>query len=63
MEKWEKKQKHENEVREVLKDQKCIDSQGRIRKWTKEVVNALKESGHTSLDYKKCKCHSPALKF
>ena len=56
MKKYERIQEHEGEVNEILKEYKCIDSQGRIRKWTKEVFNALKDCGHTSLSYKKCEC-------
>lgn len=57
MELWQKKEKHDKEVKEVLKQLGCMDTMGRIRRWDgKKVWAELEKLGHTSLDCDKCKC-------
>lgn len=55
---WQRLQKHEEEVRAILKEDGCMDSQNRLRSWYgKQTDDKLKEAGHTSLSFDKCACH------
>ena len=56
MQTWELHEKHEKEVRQVLKDDKCMDSKGQIRAWHKDTDDKLLAAGHDKLDFKSCKC-------
>ena len=56
MELWQKLENHEKSCRRVLSEQGCLDSKKRLRQWRPTTWPALKEAGHDSLDFDKCKC-------
>jgi len=59
MQEWEKKQKHHDDCRQVLKDTGCMDSQGRVRRFRGQAAfDALKAKGHTAFTYEDCDCGS-----
>ena len=54
---WRLRQFHHEDVSQVLENQGCLDSQGRIRKFNgKTIWPALAELGHDSMDFDKCSC-------
>ena len=57
MERWQRNEKHDQDVRKVMKRLNLMDSKGRIRAFDgKKVWPELKRLGHTSLGFKECKC-------
>ena len=46
-------QYHEEEVKRILKENDCMDSQGRIRKWTRKASKAWNKNAHTSWSVKR----------
>jgi hypothetical protein len=58
MEEWELRKWHEEEVREILRSEKCMDSKGRIRAFKKSADDKLELAGHTSLDFFQCACRT-----
>jgi hypothetical protein len=57
MEKWQLHEKHEKEVRAILKETGCMDQKNQLRAWKKEADIKLEAAGHTSLSFDKCKCN------
>lgn len=61
METWQIREKHEKEVKEVLKAQGCLNWKGQIQRWVgPKVVPALHKAGHSSVGFDLCKCNPKA---
>jgi len=59
MEQWQLRERHEKEVREVLREDRCMDSLGRLRSWHgMRTVVKLEAAGHTNLDFFQCRCRT-----
>jgi len=50
------KDEHVEEIYALLKEQGCMDQQGRIRRWTPQAQTVLELCGHTSIDPDQCEC-------
>jgi hypothetical protein len=55
---WELHEDHDVEVKGLLTENGCMDSEGRIRRWKKNMGTILKDSGHTSLNFYECACRN-----
>jgi hypothetical protein len=55
---WKLHQDHDEEIRNCLKEAKCMGPRNEIRRWTREAWSLIEECGHTSLDFKKCECRN-----
>lgn len=54
---WRKREQHDEDVRAVLRDLDCVDSQGRLRTWKgPQVMSRLEARGHSSLGFRCCRC-------
>jgi hypothetical protein len=55
---WQYLERHETQVRAVLKADGCMDDKNQLRSWHgKKSNDALDAAGHPTLDYKSCSCH------
>ena len=53
---WIKMKTHDDVVRKILIDEKCMDSKGHILQWTTKAYDKIVKAGHTSLDFDRCSC-------
>jgi hypothetical protein len=58
-EEWQYRERHELEVRAVLKEDGCMSAKNELRSWHGQRTQAkLDAAGHPKLDYKTCSCHA-----
>jgi hypothetical protein len=56
---WQNRQAHEEQVTEVLRDQGCFDTLGRLRAFDgRKVWPALYAAGHDAFALEKCSCRT-----
>ncbi len=53
---WMLRESHHTGVRSVLRALQCMDDSGQIRAWKPTTWEELDKSGHSSLDFDKCRC-------
>lgn len=55
---WQYHERHDVTVRQVLKDDGCMDRLNRLRSWHgNRTQDKLEASGHNKLDFHSCSCH------
>jgi hypothetical protein len=58
METWEEHEKHDTDVKRILKGVGCMNAKGQLVKWNGNARDGLANEGHSSVGFETCKCNT-----
>jgi hypothetical protein len=60
---WQLRERHETDVKRILREDGCMDQKGQLRSWHgKRTNDALEKAGHDKLDFFNCRCRREGMK-